>query len=359
MSQKSTEPIIGGLPPPLGVIPNFEDPYSIAPVLHGITILLLVLSTFSTIIRMYTRFQIMKDHGWEDYIMFVAWLGFLAYCAVGYPALRYGAGVHQWNVPATSVIEWAKWGAIAEVVYPPLIALTKLSICIQFLHIFVPERGIKYWGVQVFIWINMLYFVACFFVSLFQCLPREKIWNPTVRGTCLNYKPYILATGIFNCVSDALMLIFPVFSVWDLHMSFARKLGVSAIFLVGTLAVISSIMRIVYSSINNQSHDSTYHLTQVGMCTVGEICAGIVIGNLILFPRFFKTCTPKLSQLFSSYRASTKTGSNRPSDLTISKSWQKIPGKAMPGQRSEEVLTAESIELSHSISGISLSSREP
>ncbi|TGO34063.1 hypothetical protein BHYA_0214g00140 [Botrytis hyacinthi] len=111
MSRQSTEPMIGGLPPPPGVIPNFEDPYSIASVLHGFTILLLVLSTFSTIIRMYTRFQIMKDHGWEDYlpdIMLVAWLGFLAYCAVGYPALKYGAGVHQWNVPATSVIEWAK-----------------------------------------------------------------------------------------------------------------------------------------------------------------------------------------------------------------------------------------------------------
>ncbi|TGO34064.1 hypothetical protein BHYA_0214g00150 [Botrytis hyacinthi] len=62
--------------------------------------------------------------------------------------------------------------------------------------------------------------------------------------------------------------------------------------------------------------------------------------------------------LFSSYRSSTKTGSDRPSNFTSPKSWQKIPGKTMPGQRSEEVLTAEAIELSHSISGMSQSSRE-
>ncbi|KAI9645555.1 hypothetical protein NHQ30_006297 [Ciborinia camelliae] len=272
MSTLSVGTIVGGLSPPPGVTPNFEDPYSIGPLLHGL------------------------------YIMFVTWLGFLAYCAVGYPALKYGAGVHQWNVPAINVISWAKWGAISEVMYPPLIALTKLSICIQFLHIFVPGRTTKYWCVQQFSWL----------------------------GPCT-------------------LALFPIPQKGSRSVEKAD---------CDPRAVVASILRIVYSSINNESHDSTYHLSQVGMCTVGEISAGIMIGNLILFPRFFKAYTPKLLQLFSSYRGSTISGSHKPSDPASSTSWQKIPGKANPDERSGRELAAESIELGHSIGGMSQSSRE-
>lgn len=120
-----------------------------------------------------------------------------------------------------------------EILYHPLIAITKLSICLQFIHIFVVDRGTKFWSMQVFICANMFYYLARFFISIFQCSPSAKIWTPTLPGHCLNYQAYIFATGIFNVVSDILMLLFPLLCTWNLHMSFKRKLEVSAVFLVG------------------------------------------------------------------------------------------------------------------------------
>lgn len=81
----------------------------------------------------------------------------------------------------------------------------------------------------------MLYFTACLFITIFQCTPRAKIWNPAIPGTCLNYQAYIFATGIFNVVSDIIMLVFPMICIWNLQMSFKRKLGVSAVFFAGSL----------------------------------------------------------------------------------------------------------------------------
>lgn len=124
---------------------------------------------------------------------------------------------------------------IFEVLNPPVIALTKLSICLQFIRLFVPLHSAKYWSIQAFIWINMLYFVSCFFITLFQCIPREKIWDPLVPGTCVHYQWYIVITGIFNCVSDFLMFMFPMFCIWKLQMPPRRKIGISGIFLVGVL----------------------------------------------------------------------------------------------------------------------------
>jgi hypothetical protein len=118
-----------------------------------------------------------------------------------------------------------------------VIALTKLSICLQLIRIFAinMERGARFWAMQSFIWINMLYFMACFWVSLFQCRPIDKLWNTWKDGWCLNYGAYILATGIFNCASDFWLLVFPLANIWGLQMSARQKSGISAVFLVGTL----------------------------------------------------------------------------------------------------------------------------
>ncbi len=124
---------------------------------------------------------------------------------------------------------------ILEILYHPFIAITKLSICLQFIRIFVVDRGTKFWFIQAFIWINMFYYLACLFVTILQCQPRAKSWNPSLPGHCLHYQAYILATGIFNSVSDFLMLLFPLFCIWNLHMSTKRKLELSGVFFVGSL----------------------------------------------------------------------------------------------------------------------------
>lgn len=122
-----------------------------------------------------------------------------------------------------------------ESLYQPVIATTKLSICLQYLSIFVLSREKKFWYLQTFIWINMLYFATVLFVTVFQCNPRAKIWNPEIPGACLDYYAVILSTGIFNVVSDIFMLVFPLICIWNLQMSIKRKIGVSAIFFIGSV----------------------------------------------------------------------------------------------------------------------------
>ena len=79
----------------------------------------------------------------------------------------------------------------------------------------------------------MMYYLASFFVSIFRCKPIAKNWNPKLPGHCIDYSPYY--TGIFNMLSDLLMLLFPLFCTWNLKLSTKQKLQVSAVFFVGTL----------------------------------------------------------------------------------------------------------------------------
>ena len=129
-----------------------------------------------------------------------------------------------------------KYGAALEVLYPPIVLLTKLSILFQFIQIFIPSRhGYDYRLVQCIMWINGLYFTACFFISVFQCTPRSKIWDPEINGHCVNYQVYVVVTAVFNVISDVTMLLLPLIWIWRLQMSNKRKLGISAVFATGVL----------------------------------------------------------------------------------------------------------------------------
>ena len=62
--------IVGGLSPPPGVTPNFIDPYSIIKAVHPAVVMTVVFTTVTTWLRLYTRFYIIKAHGWEDCELF-------------------------------------------------------------------------------------------------------------------------------------------------------------------------------------------------------------------------------------------------------------------------------------------------
>ncbi|KAK0508112.1 hypothetical protein JMJ35_009196 [Cladonia borealis] len=300
-------PEIGGLPPPSGVIPNFTDPDSITTIAIVVAIVFLSLTTVTTSIRCYTKLFLIRKHGWDDYTMFMAWAGNVAYSGLEFYECKYGAGVHQWDVLITEMGSFARVAYFVEVLYPPVIALVKLSICLQLIRIFVANHGKEFWCIQIFIWINMSYFLTLTFFSIFQCNPIAKFWDVELQGHCFDLSEYFIATGIFNFVSDIVMLLFPLYCTWKLQMSTKNKFGVSAIFFVGVLALVSDALRIYYSVIYATSQDQTFNLTRLGTSAAGETTAGILAGNLVVFPKFFGTYYPKITRFGSGAVVSWKS----------------------------------------------------
>ena len=59
-------PVVGGLAPPLGVLPNFVNPPSIHLCANITLVLCLAITTPLVWLRLYTRFCIIKSHGLDD-----------------------------------------------------------------------------------------------------------------------------------------------------------------------------------------------------------------------------------------------------------------------------------------------------
>lgn len=46
-----------------------------------------------------------------------------------------------------------------------------------------------------------------------------------------------IASSVINVITDVVMLVIPLVAIWNLHMATRRKVGIGAIFAVGTAYV--------------------------------------------------------------------------------------------------------------------------
>ena len=75
---------------------------------------------------------------------------------------------------------------------------------------------------------------------LLQCRPLNKFWDHTVNGKCFELKKSWMVMGSLNVVTDLLLLILPLPSLWRLQMRRRTKVQVAGIFSIGSLLVTHS-----------------------------------------------------------------------------------------------------------------------
>ena len=115
--------------------------------------------------------------------------------------------------------------------------LLKVSIMMQWIHVFVPTgiRNAFLWTCYSMISIHILFYVALTIVELLACKPRGENRNRPFEGRCVNEWDVFVATGVVNVFSDVLILALPQNIIWKLRISTPKKFGISLIFAVGVV----------------------------------------------------------------------------------------------------------------------------
>lgn len=122
-----------------------------------------------------------------------------------------------------------------ECVYCTTVGIVKISILLMYARIF-PTRGFRVAAITLGS-IVVGWVIAIIFVSVFQCSPISKAWNPTLPGTCINLKGSFIGNAVPNILTDIAILALPVHVVWGLHATVTHRLSVIAVFLLGSLFV--------------------------------------------------------------------------------------------------------------------------
>lgn len=129
---------------------------------------------------------------------------------------------------------------INRIIYSPTILAAKLTILLQLIRIFAPsKRGLVYRLFQSLIWLNACFYIANVLSVIFQCSPIDKAWLASTPGSCVDTNLNLVITGSINVISDVLILLLPLWTIWHLELPVRAKLGVSVAFGAGILYVIT------------------------------------------------------------------------------------------------------------------------
>lgn len=127
---------------------------------------------------------------------------------------------------------------VGWILYSVNMLFVKASILIEWSRIFVPRgtRNAFFWTCQALLLCNILYYTAIIIAENLTCIPRQRIWDPTITGgKCISAKNQLVSSSVINVMSDLMILALPQKIVWKLQLSKRKKLGVSLIFAIGIL----------------------------------------------------------------------------------------------------------------------------
>ena len=169
-----------------------------------------------------------------------------AYCGTAYAAysLIYTPGyyVHQWNLHNKDLVQPLYLILVYGSAYSATLALIKTAILIDWCRIFVPGNRYKsffWWGSTFVIFVQLTWGVACIVLLNMQCAPRLAIWEFYVPAKCYSLTSVMLTSASVQVFSDWTMVMLPQKAIWGLMMNWQKKVGVSILFGVGLLLVLT------------------------------------------------------------------------------------------------------------------------
>jgi hypothetical protein len=96
----------------------------------------------------------------------------------------------------------------------------------------LPSFRIAAWILSI---ITIIWSFMFIFICVFQCMPVARAWNPTIPGRCLYLRGIFIGNAVPNIVTDAAILMMPLYHVWKLQVRFIQRITLTFIFLLGCL----------------------------------------------------------------------------------------------------------------------------
>lgn len=121
-----------------------------------------------------------------------------------------------------------------EILYTSAAALIKFSTLLLYYRIFNSNRRFM-WACCAVAALITAYSLNSIGMSLLQCIPLHKVWQPETPGKCLPAYPAATIPASLNVVADFATVFLPIPLVWGLQMQWRRKLQIVGIFLLGGL----------------------------------------------------------------------------------------------------------------------------
>ncbi|PYH88358.1 integral membrane protein [Aspergillus ellipticus CBS 707.79] len=238
-----------------------------------------ILSTVAVGLRLLARRVTGSRLHLDDYLILIALL-FKYGCSIGVVIVLFnGLGSHITMIPKSNLTVYFKIGWSNSIVYTGCIAFTKLSILAMYKRLFTARPMLI--TANILSAIVILWALAVSLAGVFNCLPVNRFWDRTVPGTCMDTVSFYYGQQIPNILTDLVLLVMPLPSVWSLPISRAQRGLLTGVFAVGGLTLAFDVIRLVAMiDLMHAGPDITYNQVPVAVWTCIEAAVGITAACL-------------------------------------------------------------------------------
>ncbi|KAK0745685.1 hypothetical protein B0T18DRAFT_292689, partial [Schizothecium vesticola] len=245
-------------------------------------------------VRIWVRLKVgsWKGLGLDDWAILASTVFAMITMSVTMVACEYGYGQHLVNLSMENKMVVLKMSYLQQIFYKLTINLTKASIILLYLRIFVQKwfRATCY----MLLSIVLSYMVASMAASIWQCSPIALAWDWSSPGTCINLTDAWLANTVYSIVTDFIILGLPMYPIYESRLPAGQKVALMVVFSLGLVTTVASIMRLPNFHASAIIKDVTYNVEISLFTTIDQnlaiICACLPVCRLPLayfFPRHF------------------------------------------------------------------------
>ncbi|KAK4156080.1 hypothetical protein C8A00DRAFT_12896 [Chaetomidium leptoderma] len=282
------------LPPP-DVVASWPDPNYINPVTRGPAIIIVELITLPVALiclglRLYVKVKTIGRSEWDDWMMVGgAFFGIGVTICVVLAFARYGWDIHVWDLTFDDMIAGRQVSFAAQALFIPATSLAKISILTSYLRL-APRNSLFRTMTFAGIWFVVMVNVAFFVVLFTQCIPLSSYWNLFKnRHDCVPEAPALLSQAITTAISDFMVWVLPLPSLFCAKLPLSQRLALIALFSFGSVVVLAACIRTYWIHyVVEETYDVTWYGFHLWMWTAIEVHLGIICGCIPWLKSFFK-----------------------------------------------------------------------
>ncbi|KAK7957830.1 hypothetical protein PG988_012678 [Apiospora saccharicola] len=170
-----------------------------------------------------------------------------------------------------------------DMLYVHALSLLKTSVLCFYLRVFGKAPGGLRRLIQALLGVVGAWTLAFSLALAFVCHPLPFRWDPTIPGgSCGSQTAMYASLIVTNVVTNLIIMLLPMYTVWSIKMRGPEKIGLMACFALGMAVVVSSCVRLttIFNDTNNSDNPTGGSLsTNVFLC-VFEVLTGILCISL-------------------------------------------------------------------------------
>ncbi|CAI6337986.1 unnamed protein product [Periconia digitata] len=265
--------------------------------LYGVTLSLLVVSCVFVAIRIWVRFRVMHEPGWDDFLVVLAAICNVSATACLLRSIKYGLGHHYLYIGIQNMGDYQKLFWVMNSVYIMETAIIKMSLLVQYLRIF--KAGTMRWICLSMLGIVTAWGITYSFLSWFPCFPVQAFWdrlsypNAKCYGFGFDFNDIESFVALFtshtalNMVFDFTIFLTPMVLFTRPKLLRKNVLALAGIFAIGSVVVMISVWRlhsiVVHRAATQPYIDFTWWAPHALLLSCLEIDLAIMVASMPVF----------------------------------------------------------------------------